>query len=162
MAFTIPSDDWDHAGSALMEWQKQPLNQRVARDLRASTRRQPSLHGHKFDYNDLKELWMANEVNVVLCHDEDPVWQYWYYAPAGGWAPISLHETREAAQAAVPEHAPSEYLTKEPEEPGTYVSFRFADDRPWQRTKVLTEDGVERMTSMYERLGCEVQVQNIA
>lgn len=139
----------------MAEWTKQALTGNLARQIRASTRRKPSIDGHTFSYNDLKEMWLTGE-SVVITHHQDPVWQLWSVAPGGGWLPVSVHDTREQAQNDLGDFPPVEVPG---EEPGTYVSFRLNDQRPWQRVKVQTTDGVKSLTAMYERLGAQTRVE---
>jgi hypothetical protein len=139
----------------MVEWTKQAPTGNLTRQIRAGTRRKPSIDGHTFNYNDLKEIWSAGE-SVVITHKQDPVWQLWTNTPTGGWLPVSIHKTCKQAQEALGDHPPVEAPG---EEPGTYVCFRFHDERPWKRVKVQTTDGVRSLTGMYERLGAQTRVE---
>lgn len=137
----------------MAEWTKQAPTGNLTRQIRAGTRRKPSIDGHTFNYNDLKEIWLSGD-SVVITHKQDPVWQLWANTPTGGWLPVSIHNSRKKAQDAL-----DDLPLAEGEEPGTYVFFRFNDQRPWQRVKVQTSDGEKNLAAMYNRLGAETRVE---
>ena len=137
-------------------WEKQPLNQQVARALRGPTRRHNTpVDGHRFVFDDLRELWCAGETQVVLTHDQDPVWQYWADTPDRGWRLVSVHATRQAAQEVAVEQTPETPVIA----PGTYVLARFAESRPWMRIQVSTDQCAADIQSIYVRLGAEVKTE---
>lgn len=140
-----------------LTWTKQPLTQSLARSLRAATRRHPSIDGHTFGFADLKEMWCAADVHVVLTHDHDRVWQYWYQAPVGGWKPISIHPTRDEAEAAAEGNVGED---TDPEA-GIYVTARFPGGRHLMRVKVLSAHGERMLTEIFDRLGCQTGVERI-
>ncbi len=139
-----------------LNWQKQALQSNFARRVRAATRRHPDIDGHTYGYTDLKELWMAEDIHMACTHEHDPVWQYWYDTPEGGWKPISIHKTREEAlDAAGPYTAP-------PMGPqaGTYVLARFGRGR-WLRVKIESKNGVDMISEAFSKLGAETKLEHI-
>jgi hypothetical protein len=146
---------------ALM-WEKQPLTRQVARALRAATHR-IQFDGHVFGYNDLKEMWMdVDGVHVVCTHEHDPAWQYWHREDNGAWKPVGAYETIIAAQKiAQGAHDDSEPVVEPPISPGTYVLARFKGRDNWMRTRIMSKDGVQRMIDIWDRLGCEVTLEQV-
>lgn len=140
-----------------LQWEKQPLTRELARNLRAATRRAPSLDGHTFRYGELKELWAA-EGHVVLTHSVDPVWQYWSHAPEGGWAPVSIHPSRQEAQATAEGTAVS--ASDETSSVGDFLLARFPGGN-WIRTRIQSRNGMASMTAIYQNMGCEVREEHV-
>lgn len=142
--------------ATILTWTQQPLTREVARGLRAATRKSPGLDGHRFSYNDLKELWKAEEGgHLVLTHDADPVWQHWATTPDGGWQLTGYYADREAAKAAA-EAAPISAATPQ----GRYVLAW----RPGGRTirvRCQTHDPVP-LQGIFQRLGYETNVEDVA
>jgi hypothetical protein len=136
---------------------KQPLTQHIARSLRSGTRvTRPSFDGHRFDYNDLKELWASgNGQHVVLTHDKDPIWQYWRLIDKS-WRLMNVATTRRAAQVLAQSE---EMLTAPAGGAGTYVVAK-KDDRAI-RVKCQSENGSTELTGIFTRLGYEVQVDEV-
>lgn len=138
-----------------LTWAKQPLTQQLARALRAATRRHPSLDGHTFGFSDLKEMWAAEDVHVVLTHDHDKVWQYWFAAPEGGWQLRSVHPNRQAAQqAAQANTAPEDTLD------GTFAMGRLPGGR-WMRVRCSSPKTITEIVGVFERIGCATKVETI-
>lgn len=150
MADTQHDLDW----SGALDWEKQPLTRELARNLRAATRRHPAIDGHTFRYGDLKEMWAAAGVHVVLTHGTDHVWQYWHQSPTGGWQPVSLHDTQAQARQA------AEGIVEPQQQGGVYVLARFPGGN-WIRTRVQSSSGVSTLTAIYTSLGCEVREEHV-
>lgn len=138
------------------------MTRQVARALRAATHR-IQFDGHSFTYNDLKEMWMCTDgIHVVCTHEHDSMWQYWKRESEGGWRPVGAYETiisaQKAAQATEDNAEPAQEQTTGP---GTYVLARFKGRERWMRTRILTKDGVQKMIDIYDRMGCEVTLEQI-
>lgn len=144
-----------------LEWVKQPLTRELARSLRAATRKsKPSIDDHTFKFTDLKEMWAADNVHVALTHDEDRKWQYWYQDPKKGWTIVSIHTSRKKAFEAALESLPDEPEVATDE--GVYVLARFNEKSRWMRTRIQSSDGLEKIKTMYSRLGCEdIKVEKV-
>lgn len=139
----------------MLNWQKQPLTQSLARSLRAATRRHPSLDGHTFGFSDLKEMWSAEDAHVVCTHDHDPVWQYWHQAPNGVWELKSVHDTRQEAQDAAAPH-----VNPGGPEPGTYVVANFPEGR-LMRVRIMSKNGERMLTEIFTGLGCVTACERV-
>jgi len=138
-----------------LEWVKEPLTRELARALRAATRRtRPHIDGHGLNYNDLKELWSAEDVHVVLTHDTDPVWQRWFYSPDTlTWELRGLHDTRhEAMEAALADTAPTTVI------PGTYLNAWMDNCSRTISIKCGDNARAEEMGRIFSRMGYQVRV----
>lgn len=140
-----------------LNWEKKPLTRELARNLRAATRRAPAIDGHTFRYGELKELWAA-EHHVVLTHEVDRVWQYWQHAPVGGWYPVSIHDTRQQAQAAA--EGSSVSAIEETTSVGDFLLARFPGGN-WIRTRIQSRNGMASLTAIYTGMGCEVREEHV-
>lgn len=130
-------------------FQKQPLTRTVARGMRAATKGK-GLDGHKFNYIDLKELWISeDEHHVVVTHQNDSAWQYWLDAPEGGWTLASVHKSREAAQSAALDHE----IPEAQPETGTYVLATKGQGHRTIRVKCTSELGPAYWSGFFLRLG---------
>jgi hypothetical protein len=147
-----------------MIWKKQPITRQLAKELRKASVSQPDLNGHSFKFTDLKQLWQGDPDHVLLTHDRDQVWQYWYKAPVGGWQPISIHDSMEEGQDAVAAYKHPDVVIPPVEDEdgsdeGTFVLFRSDEDKPWHSVRVLSRDGAEKLSDMYERMGFEHKIE---
>jgi hypothetical protein len=136
---------------------RHPLNQGMARTLRASTRAShPEIEGHSFHYGALRELWASEDrCHVVLTHDEEDGWQYWAKNPEGVWELISIHVNRiEAEAAAGGNHSPP------PPSPGTYFIAHRPEGRSI-RVHCTTEEAVETLTGIFTKLGYETSTEEV-
>jgi hypothetical protein len=136
---------------------KHPLNQGMARTLRASTRAtRPEIEGHRFSYAGLKELWATEDrEHVVLTHDGEDGWQYWAKGPDGGWELIGVHPTREEAQGAARLPQPSPLG-----EPGTYFVAHKPEGRSI-RVHCTTPEAVDTLTAIFQKMGYETAVEEV-
>lgn len=138
-------------------FQKQPLTRTVARGMRSVTKNK-ELDGHKFSYNDLKELWISEDEHHVVCtHDIDKAWQYWLDAPEGGWTLASVHGSREAAQSAALDH---EFPEVQPDT-GTYVLARKSQGHRTIRVKCTSDLGPSYWTGFFAKLGYSTSVEEV-
>ena len=138
---------------------KQPLTRYVARGMRAATKGR-EFDGHKFRYEDLKELWIsADEHHVVLTHDVDPVWQYWCDTlDGGGWVLASIHHSLAAAQSAACDHQFAETQPK----PGTYVvACAPGGEHRWIRVRVTSKDGPAMLRRIFTDLDYAVWMEEV-
>jgi hypothetical protein len=139
-----------------LHFNRQPLTREVARGLRAATRKVPALDGHRFIYTDLKELWATEDgIHLVLTHDSDPVYQYWYRPPEGTMELVCCTSTRQEAQAA----AEAKAVPLPPTPSGHYVLAW----RPGGRTirVACKSKDPSVMRGIFERLGYETNVEEI-
>lgn len=143
-----------------LSWHKQPLVLTVARSLRASTRpTRPEIDGHRFCYEDLRELWASDdECHVAFTHTHDRSWQYWFNAPQGGWTPISVHTSRAKAQAAALHEPPSALA------PGTYVLARDGGRRDARVISVqcTTTRGPQLLCDIFAAMGYVTEVKEVS
>lgn len=140
----------------ILTWTPQPLTREVARGLRAATRKSSGLDGHRFSFNDLKELWRAEEGDhIVLTHDADPVWQRWGTTPEGGWQLKSCHSSRQEAQRAAEQCETT--LASPPE--GIYILAW----RPGGRTIRVQcrSNDPQIMREIFENLGYQTNVEAV-
>lgn len=138
-------------------FQKQPLTRTVARGMRAATKGK-EFDGHRFSYNDLKELWISEDEHHVVCtHDTDKVWQYWLDAPEGGWVLASTHGSREAAQSAALDHERPEVQP----DPGTYVLATRGPGSRVIRVKCELDESPEYWVRTFTKLGYSTSVEEV-
>ena len=137
-----------------MDFTKQPLTRALARSLRAGSRG-IELAGQRFRYNDLKELWGADDLHAVLTHEGDECWQYWFHG-ATGWQLVGVYPTRKEAQAAAGQPQPEDEL-----EPGTYVMARWDENGRWMRVRSSSERITENLCDIFKSLGCETCVDSV-
>lgn len=138
-------------------WQKQPLTRFVARGMRAATKGK-ECDGHKFSFNDLKELWISDDEHHVVCtHDEDKSWQYWLQTPEGGWELASTHGSRTAAQSAALDHETPE---NQPE-PGVYVLATKGEGHRTIRVRCESQEGPGYWSGLFLRLGYVTTVEEV-
>lgn len=136
---------------------KQPLTRTVARGMRAATKGK-ELDGHRFSYNNLKELWISeDERHVVVTHDDDKLWQYWLDAPEGGWALASVHKSREAAQSAALDHE----IPEAQPETGLYVLATKGEGSRTIRVKCESSEGPEFWVRTFTKLGYSTSVEEV-
>lgn len=142
------------------EWERQPLTRAVARSIRSGTRvTRPILEGHRFSYDDLKEMWSTPERHhVVLTHHKDPTWQYWRFTDEKSWQLKEVADTRQEAQDAAErdEAANPTY----PQGAGTYV-VATKEDRTL-RVRCESGDGPSALSGIFTRMGYSVEVQEVS
>jgi hypothetical protein len=140
-----------------MDWVKEPLNRRAARGLRAATRRCPEVDGHRFTYNDLKELWASTNGAHLLClHDSDPVWQHWHHSTEG-WTLVGVYTNRMKAQVGAAQiKSPSPVV-----EAGTYLVAKMGQGRPI-RIRCGTAGRLTTIEEIYQKLGYDTSVEEVA
>lgn len=142
-----------------MNFEKQPLTREVARGLRAATRKAVALDGHRFIYNDLKELWSSEDGAHLLCtHEGDVIWQYWHYPPEGTARLVCCFPTRREAEAAaaltVTGALPAKAL------PGIYL---LAWSPGGRTIRVQCRSGDPSIQQgIFERLGYETSIEEVA
>lgn len=140
-----------------MSWVNQTLGSNVARQMRASTRVAPSIDGHRFSYNDLKELWSSEDgLHIVCTHKSDKVWQHWRRKPeATTWTPVSVHTSKVKAQA---------FVDDPPPPPGTYLIAR-ADQSPGRQVisiRIESSSGAKVLTDIFQNMGYLTELQTVA
>lgn len=142
------------------EWSKQPLTRAVARSIRSGTRTtRPYLDGHRFFFDDLKEIWSTPDRHqVVLTHKKDPVWQYWRFTDSDGWQFLGHFITKELAQAAA-EFKHTEVAPSTPDA-GTYV-VATKEDRTL-KVRCQSSDGPSALQGIFMRMGYSVEVQEVS
>lgn len=143
-----------------MIFNRHPLTREFARILRASARaRRPEIDGHRFRYDDLKELWVsADQCHAVLIHDEENCWQYWHNPPTdGGWQLMGLHPSREEAQKA------AEMVRAPTPGPGTYFLAWLPDSLSTHtiRVRCTTPYAIEALTGIFEKLGYDTNTEEV-
>lgn len=144
----------------ILEWEKQPLTRTLARAIRAATRRsRPKIEGHGFNYNDLKELWSAEDVHVVCTHSTDPVWQRWFYSPDSlTWELRSIHDTRKKAMDASLQDTVSAIVLP----PGSACVYAWMEGSSRKITIPCgTVDRAREQERMFQRMGYEAEVKEV-
>lgn len=146
-----------------MEFEKQALTKKVAREMRAATRR-TEFEGHRFAYTDLKELWATADGEHVLCtHEHDTSWQYWHKYPDGSCVPVVVCASRdEAEQEAINRLIPptEDDLSSTV---GVYLKARFSPTSKWIVVRITGEKTLDELTGIYSRLGCtEIITEQVA
>jgi hypothetical protein len=142
-----------------LEWIKQPLTRAIARSIRSGTRvSRPTLDGHRFIYDDLKQMWADSSAHhVVLTHDKDPIWQYWRYSPEGGWEFKDTAETLEDIQQIAGLEVVDEVETRAA---GTYVVAQ--KDGSTLRVHCTSREGPEAISAIWKRMGYAVSLEEVS
>ena len=150
-----------------LEWNKHSVEGDFVRRLRREIRmyrRERGRAGKEFMPDDLRTVWSSGSNYVILTHNTDRLWQFWWKHPEKGWFLQSWHRLLSEAK----EEAEKPRIVELPEwqdtAPGTYVYAEWeeksSDSKPFM-ILCSTPYTASEVMDVFRQLGCRAAIKTV-
>jgi hypothetical protein len=145
----------------ILEWEKLPIDGSFATQLRReirTRRREKGRAGHEFMSDDIRVLWASGASHVILAHNTDRVWQFWWRHPQQGWFLQSWHRLLVEAKTEADKPRITTPLPETSRIAGTYVCAEWKEPHGGGSAPMMvrcsTQYTVSEILSVFQELGC--------
>lgn len=151
----------------ILEWEKESLDSSFAKKMRREIRthrREQGRGGHEFNFNDIRALWVSGNNHVILSHELDRSWQFWWRHPEESWFLQSWH--RILADAKAEADKPRIFSLPKPAEPhGICVFAEWVE--PYSGNSPIVINCSSQHTALeivksFQAIGCQATIKTVA
>ena len=152
-----------------LEWDKHSVEGDFVRKLRREIhmyRREKGRAGKEFSPDDLRTVWASGSSYVVLTHNTDRAWQFWWKHPEKGWFLQSWHRLLSEAK----EEAEKPRITDLPENTakisGLYVCAEWEGENRFAPRPIIvlcsSQGTASDFLDVFQKLGYRAAIKTVA
>jgi hypothetical protein len=151
----------------ILEWEKLPIDGSFATQLRReirTRRREKGRAGHEFMSDDIRVLWASGASHVILAHNTDRVWQFWWRHPQQGWFLQSWHRLLTEAKTEADKPRITTPLPETSRVTGTYVCAEWKEPYVGSAPMMVrcsTQYTASEILSVFQELGCNTATKAV-
>jgi len=151
----------------ILEWEKLPsdgpLATRLRREIR-TRRREKGRAGHEFMPDDIRALWASGDSHVILSHNTDRAWQFWWRHPQQGWFLQSWHRLLADAKTEADKPRIAGLPPETSRAAGNYVCAEWREPYVGSAPMMIccsTQYTASEILSVFQELGCNAAIKAV-
>jgi hypothetical protein len=144
-----------------LDWERQPIDGSIFKDFRRQVRihhRQKGRGGHEFIRDDVRSLWSSGDSHLIISHNIDRFWQFWWRHPEAGWFLQSWHRVLSEAKEEAENPRVFELPKGKKRNQGSYLCAEWPDsfcDSSPMMVRCSSQYTTSEMRDVFEGLGCQ-------
>jgi hypothetical protein len=152
----------------VLQWERIPADglfiKKVRRELRMH-RREKGRGGHEFIHDDIRVIWASGDDHIILTHNADRAWQFWWRHPEQSWVLQSWHRLLAEARDEADRPRIVELPAPKKTDAGLYVCAEWREPYFGERPLMIrcsSQKTASEIASVFESLGCFVSSKTVA
>lgn len=151
----------------ILEWERHsvdgPFATKLRREIRAR-RREKGRAGNEFMSDDIRTLWVSGDSHVILSHNTNRIWQFWWRHPEEGWYLQSWHRLLAEAKTEADKPRITTLPPEKSREAGIYVCAEWKEPLRGAAPMMVrcsSSYTASEITKVFQELGCNALAKTV-